>query len=322
MSLLALIGGYFLTSWFFFRYPHLIHKKKKIPFRCRHISHRGGAGENYENTMTAFKRAIALGTEMLELDVHLTKDQKVIVSHDHNLLRSTGIDKNISDLNYSEIPLLKEQLSLDFDPAYTFTGSGLEEERKFPLLEDVFRSFPNIPINIDVKVDNDKLIKEVSRLIQEHKREDYTVWGNFDDRITAKCYNENPNVNLLFSMKRVVHLVLLLYSGLLPFYPIKETHLEIFLPSVYLRSRSPSSSYLPLHNLLVKTMDALLLRPALFRHLRKRGIQTYIWVLNYEDEFRTAFELGADGVMTDYPTKLKKFLSENPQYCTNNIMFH
>lgn len=185
--------------------------------------------------MTAFKRAIALGTEMLELDVHLTKDQKVIVSHDHNLLRSTGVDKNISELNYSEIPLLKEQLSLDFDPDNTFTGSGLEEERKFPLLEEVFRSFPNIPINIDVKVDNDKLIKEVSRLIKEHKREDYTVWGNFDDRITVKCYNENPNINLLFSMKRVVHLVLLLYSGLLPFYPIKETHLEIFLPSVYLR---------------------------------------------------------------------------------------
>lgn len=118
---------------------------------------------------------------------------------------------------------------------FTFSGSEPVEQRKFPLLEDVFRNFPNIPINIDVKVDNDKLIKEVSRLIRDYKRESLTVWGNFDDRITMKCYNENPNVNLLFSMKRVVHLVLLMYSGLLPFYSIKETHLEIFLPSVYLR---------------------------------------------------------------------------------------
>lgn len=83
---------------------------------CNFLFFSTGAGENYENTMTAFKRAIALGTEMLELDVHLTKDEKVIVSHDHNLLRSTGVDKNISELNYSEIPPLKEQLSLDFDP--------------------------------------------------------------------------------------------------------------------------------------------------------------------------------------------------------------
>lgn len=187
-----------------------------------------GAGENYENTMTAFKRAIALGTEMLELDVHLTKDELVVVSHDHNLLRSTGYDKDISELNYADMPLLKEQLNLDFDPGihlikicvlakwsawlktnpfvisdFTFAGSGLQEERKFPLLDDVFKHFPTIPINIDVKVDNDKLIKEVSRLIKTHNREDYTVWGNFDDKITMKCYKEVCTFisqNISFSM--------------------------------------------------------------------------------------------------------------------------
>jgi len=46
--------------------------------------------------------------------------------------------------------------------------------------------------------------------------------------------------------------------------------------------------------------------------------QTYIWVLNYEDEFRKAFELGVDGVMTDYPTRLKTFLEDNPQYCKSD----
>lgn len=46
--------------------------------------------------------------------------------------------------------------------------------------------------------------------------------------------------------------------------------------------------------------------------------QTYLWVINEEDDFKTAFELGAEGVMTDYPTKLTEWLNKNPQYWTGN----
>lgn len=53
---------------------------------------------------------------MLELDCQLTKDGEVVVAHDQNLLRSTGTDKNICELNYKELPLLKPCLPIDFDP--------------------------------------------------------------------------------------------------------------------------------------------------------------------------------------------------------------
>lgn len=67
-------------------------------------------------------------------------------------------------------------------------GSGKAEERRFVSLKDVFHAFPNLPINIDIKVDDDNLIREVSKLIMEYKREDYTVWGNFSDKVCKKLY--------------------------------------------------------------------------------------------------------------------------------------
>lgn len=100
-----------------------------------------------------------------------------------------------------------------------------------------------------------------------------------------------------------------MYTGLLPFIPLKETHLEIFLPSIYLRRMGASNpSFLPLEKLVVHTINVLLIRPCLFEHLRARGIHVYFWVLNKDEEFKKAFDLGATGVMTDYPTKLKLFL--------------
>ncbi|XP_017880608.1 lysophospholipase D GDPD1-like isoform X2 [Ceratina calcarata] len=309
MLLYTLVGGYMLTSMILFKYPTLLHKKKQVKFMCQHISHRGGAGEGYENTMCAFKRAVAVGTQMLELDCHLTKDGEVVVSHDLNLFRSTGSNMNISEVNYEDLPLLKPRLPIDFDPDVEYIGSENEEDRKFALLKEVFEAFPNIPINIDIKINNDELIKKVSDLIKEYNREDYTVWGNFSDKITKKCYETNPNVNLLFSMRRVTLLILLLYTGLLPFVPLRETHLEIFLPSIYLRRRGrPDTTFLSLEKVLVRTINVLLMRPCLFNHLRARGIHVYFWVLNKEEEFKKAFDLGATGVMTDYPTKLTLFL--------------
>ncbi|XP_076041436.1 lysophospholipase D GDPD1-like isoform X1 [Oratosquilla oratoria] len=316
MVIAAVIGCYIVSSLILFKFPCLLHKKKDVKFMCRHISHRGGAGENYENTITAFHHAVNLGTDMLELDCHLSKDGKVVVSHDLSLDRRTQSSGLISEYDYDDLPCMKEQVPIDFVPGASFSSAS--EDRNFPLLEDVFKNFPNTAINIDIKINNDNLISKVSELVRKYNREHLTVWGNVNDDVTKKCYKENPNICLLFSAKSVSLLLLKLYTGLLPFMSLKETHLEVFVPAALVKVYS---SYYPekwWHHWVASIADVILIRRALFEHLAKRGIQTYLWVLNTEEEYRTAYESGATGVMTDYPTKLKHFLEANPQYARDN----
>nr|CAH0109208.1 unnamed protein product [Daphnia galeata] len=98
--LLASLSSYAVTSLVLLHYPQLLHKPKNSR-KIKHISHRGGAGENYENTLTVLSHAVNLGT-----DICITKDKQVVVAHDPSLLRISGVDALIEDLDYHQLPLL------------------------------------------------------------------------------------------------------------------------------------------------------------------------------------------------------------------------
>uniref|UniRef100_A0A671PTB9 Glycerophosphodiester phosphodiesterase domain containing 3a n=1 Tax=Sinocyclocheilus anshuiensis TaxID=1608454 RepID=A0A671PTB9_9TELE len=179
--LLPAVGGYALTSLYFLKNPHILHKKKQTAFYCTHISHRGGTVSD----------AAEVGTEMLELDCHLTKDGHV-----------TGQDVNISSLNLE----VRGHFS---------TGS----DRNFALLEDVFRKFPHIAVNIEVKENNSMLVEKISDLVKKYNREATSVWASVDTTIMKNCRKTNSSMPYMFTVKRGLKLLLLYYTGLLPFVP-------------------------------------------------------------------------------------------------------
>uniref|UniRef100_A0A8C5KCM6 Glycerophosphodiester phosphodiesterase domain containing 1 n=1 Tax=Jaculus jaculus TaxID=51337 RepID=A0A8C5KCM6_JACJA len=236
--LLSTLGGYLVTSFLLLKYPTLLHQRKKQRFLCKHISHRGGAW----------------GPRTPNL---VPVFQNTTITPFSTSMAGTWISKR-----------------LKHDVACQCEG----KDNRIPLLKEVFEAFPNIPINIDIKVNNNVLIQKVSELVKQYKREHLTVWGNASYEIVEKCYKENSAIPILFSLQRVLLILGLFFTGLLPFVPIREQFFEIPMPSIILKLKEPHTISKG-QKFLIWLSDILLMRKALFDHLTARGIQVSLFVL-------------------------------------------
>ncbi len=106
------------------------------------MAHRGYSAVAPENTMPAFEKAYEAGVNSIELDVQMTKDGEIIVLHDSNLKRTTGIDKNVWDVTYDEIK------DLDNGSFFSSEYAGT----KIPTLDEAIRYCKGrMYINIEIK---------------------------------------------------------------------------------------------------------------------------------------------------------------------------
>lgn len=159
---------------------------KRIPI----FAHRGASGYTLENTFKAFEKARKLGADGIELDVQCTKDNVLVVYHDFNLFRLTGVKKNIIDCTYDEIsnfPLGKPLLR------------RLSKER-IPTLKQVIEwaNKCKMPLNIELKeslLTNQKPLKD---MLQRVVLPEGSHFSSFHDELLRIVKMQRPEFETAF----------------------------------------------------------------------------------------------------------------------------
>lgn len=148
-----------------------------------HYAHRGLHDLSQgipENSLTAFARAVEHGYGA-ELDVHLSKDGKLVVMHDESLKRMTGVERNICDCTEDELCALRL--------------AGTDEP--IPMLQDVLPIFcGKTPLIIEIKThggNHEKLTRTVCRLLRDYPDLDFCI-ESFDPRVLMWLRKHRPNI--------------------------------------------------------------------------------------------------------------------------------
>lgn len=158
------------------------------------MAHRGLSADAPENTLYAFSDAISVGADFIELDVQQTRDGVLVVMHDSNLKRTTGVNKDIWDVDYADIQNL--DAGSWFDPAYA--------NARIPTLEETLQFVDKrARLNIEIKPTkhgSDTLEQDVAELITQYQYTDACYVTSFSYSSLKKVKEVNPEIRTGYLM--------------------------------------------------------------------------------------------------------------------------
>ena len=188
------------------------------------IAHQGGEDEFPSNTMYAFRKALKVGADMLELDIGVTKDGKVVVMHDTTVDGKTNGHGTVASKTLRQMkrldaafwfaPGASEHYSHDLAKrSYSFRGIATGKRKapkgftradfRVPTLAEVIKAFPKTPINIEIKgrtpdEATEEYVKNaevLARLLKNTKRRDLIV-VSFQQAAVDRFHELAPKIDL------------------------------------------------------------------------------------------------------------------------------
>ena len=249
------------------------------------FAHRGGAKIVPENTLEGFREGLRAGAGVLELDVHTTADGTVVVIHDETVDRTTDGSGAICEMTLAEVKRL--------DAGYRFTPDGGKthfyrgEGVRIPTMEEVYREFTDVPINVEIKGKRPGIEKALWRIIEGARAEERTLVVS-EDSGTIRRFREASGRRVATASSSVELIFFWLLSRLRLSGLSKPSYQALQGPETYKGLRIVTSE--------------------LIRRAHERGLRVDVWTIDHEPDMRRLLGFGVDGIMTDRPDILTRVL--------------
>ena len=253
----------------------------ELPFQVKDnfivIAHRGASAYAPENTHSAFRMAIDLKAEMIELDVSLSKDGVPVVIHDDTINRTTKGKGQVMDYTLAE---LKE-----FETGSWFGAEFAGEP--FPTLEEVLTyTKDRIAVNIEIKTEavtgqaEGGIIQKSLEIVEKAGVQRQVIFSSFDYRALVQLEQLDPDI-----------------------------------PKAILYEKSQSGQKLPSELVKEFKVDAFncshrQLSEEWVNDLNENGIPFLVYTVNDEKRMREVIEMGAAGIFSDKPDLLKELVEK------------
>ena len=248
------------------------------------MAHRGGAGLWPENTMYGFERAVDLGVDMLETEIHSTADNILVLMHDSTVDRTTNGSGPIRAFTLEELKTLDAGYNWTSDGGQTFPfrGCGIT----VPTLEEVFTALPTARINIDIKQEKPSLVEPLCKTIRTFDMTDKVMVASFNSKVLKAFRRVCPEVTTSAGTGEVAFffMVNMVFLGAL-----YRPACQAFQVPEY------SSGLRVLTKRFVETAHGL-------------NLAVHVWTINEVTDMKRLLALGVDGIVTDYPDRLISLL--------------
>jgi glycerophosphoryl diester phosphodiesterase len=240
-------------------------------------AHRGAAAEQPENTLPSFRRALELGADALETDVHLTADGAVVAIHDPDGARVAGAPRSVRASTLAEIQSWDAGHALvDERGERPFVGRGY----RVPSLEELLVELPDVRLNIDLKTEEPELVANFLTVVRRHDAESRIVAASFHRSTLRRLRRAGWRGDSSLAESEFV--LAWLWPSWLPRWRPAGTRAQI-------PTRSGRFE---------------LATPRTIAKLKRLGLGVDFWTINDPVEARALVALGADGIMTDDPAHI------------------